>query len=179
MSMENTTPFEGSNHSFLKEHSNQLFPVCIHFFNHSLLPFSLTILLYPPPFVRWSTWCILWSSCWWCWWVSEWRVRPSSTQMKTRPGCLQGTSSSCLTGWSTERCLPTRLTVSSGPEHQSFGINIFFLKFQGRIKRDVSDMTEYALSELHSIFSPSSTGWHWKLSFYNTLLSNTRVVASF
>ncbi len=60
---------------------------------------------------RWLTWCILWSSCWWCWWVLEWHGRPSSIPMRTRPGCWPATSSSCRTGWSMERCLLTKSTV--------------------------------------------------------------------
>ncbi len=114
--------------------------------NHlpSLLYLS-TILLYPPSSVRWSTWCILWSSCWWCWWVLGWRVRPSSTQTKIRPGCWPETSSSCLTGWSTGRCLPTRLTVSLGSECHSFWINSFFVSSgeNSSLKGDASNVTEY------------------------------------
>lgn len=69
---------------------------------------------YLPTFVRWSTWCTLWSSCWWCWWVLGWHGKLFWTLTKTHPGCWPGTSSSCLTGWSTEKCSPTRLTVSLG-----------------------------------------------------------------
>lgn len=60
---------------------------------------------------RWLTWCILWSSCWWCWWVLGWHGKPSLIPMKTRPGCWHATSSSCPIGWSMERCSLTKLTV--------------------------------------------------------------------
>lgn len=60
---------------------------------------------------RWLTWCILWSSCWWCWWVSVWHVKPFWTLMRIHHGCWLAIFSSCPIGWSMAKSLLTKLTV--------------------------------------------------------------------